>query len=469
MIAHICAFTLCCFAITLKIKTIESAGNNQIIPVRFFIQSCREDYVHTVNDLKTFNRRPIGIKPADLRNLTNPAIDNIQEYKSKLKSRDRLEKKAEDIKCSFCAIAKSNILFLKNLVEKLKNGIPFINNEGIVERLKQEVEMMIQLLLTANLETGKWLWSYLLKIVAITQYYDNTPFIHENPFEDEQLQTGISDFIGTCTVNKYLPPAAMESDFVLKNRSVYENMFRVLRRTGWFSDILLGRDLVTVEFLYLKPFWDDQRQLLFRPITQVDVDWSRAKHRHDAEVVITREFVQNRLWIYHPYGRLDHQHLLINIIDARIYCHLSVILYVYEKQISILDEQTLMDIKILVYDVIFAAMSLTSFKDDFLVVILSEFGLSSIINTDDIKDILARVRTRANEILNGLNGASTSRIDRLTFNVDNERQLPTNDLIIRIIKNLEDYLTEFNNHLPFEYKSFLHFMDAVKMPAAQYI
>ncbi|XP_050426247.1 uncharacterized protein LOC126836684 isoform X2 [Adelges cooleyi] len=461
---------ICSFAITLNIKTIESAGN-QIVPVRFYTRTSSEDYVQTVNDLKTFNKRPTYIKPAEQINLSTHACDNINDYHLKLKSRDKLEKRAQDIKCSFCVITKSNISNMKNLVENLKSGEPFGNNEDYVNRLEEEAKIILHLLLMSDLETGKWLWIYYLKMFAISQYEYNKHLINENPFEDDQLQSGVSDFIDNCIAEKYLPKNTIESDLVSKKPEVYKNMFRKLRVSGWVSNVLGGRVLVFVKFLYLKPFWEDENQLLFRQITEANVDWSYAKQRFGLEVAISREFVENRTWMYKPYGRLDHQHLLIAILDARFYCHLSVVLYIYEKQISMraLDELTLKSIKNRIVNVIKHVLGVTAYKDEFLVVISSEFKFAKISDIDDIRDILARVRAKANEILKDLNGASTIEVDFLGFNI-NENQLSSSDSILRIIKNFKDYLNELTFFcLPSEYRVLLHFVDVIRSSASQYI
>ncbi|XP_050427930.1 uncharacterized protein LOC126837951 [Adelges cooleyi] len=467
MIADMSAFLLCCFAVTSNIKKIQSV-DNKIYPMRFLNKTLPENYVHTVKKCKTFNKHRIVITPAYWSILSSPSVGSSQVYSFKLKSQVKFEKKVQDIKCSFCAITKSNILHLKDLVEKLKSREPFVSNQHDIERVKKEAEIIVRLLLLGNVETGKWLWSYFLKIIAISKYDDNATFINENPFDDEQLQTDVSDFIENCIAEKYLPVVAMESDFVWKNTRRYVKMFRHLRLSEGFLGVLLGPNYnATIEFLYLKPFWDDQRQLLlFGQITGANVDWSTAKQRHEVEVSATREFVENRTWIYKPYGRHVHQQLLINIIDARIYCYLSVVLHVYEKNLPIHNGITVTLVKYFLKKVIYAALELTAYKDDFLVGILSEIKMLTVDNIDDIKDILVRVKAKANGILNDLNGTSTSRIDRLGINVD---EPATNSLIRRFIKKFEDFLTDLKDFLPVRYKLILHFMDVVKMPTVRYV
>ncbi|XP_050426409.1 uncharacterized protein LOC126836805 isoform X1 [Adelges cooleyi] len=462
MIANNCAFLLCYFAITLKIKSMESAGN-QIAPLRLYTQSTGPSYVQTINRLITYNKHPVSIKHADVILLSTRSLGTFLDYQLKLKSREKLEEKAEDIRCSFCVIAKSKLVYLKDLFVKLKDGEPFIDNAETVTRLKEETGIIIYLLMWGNLETGKWLWSYYLKIIAISQYEDNKRFIQENPFEDEQLQTGVLDFIENCIAKEYLPETAIESDLVSKKPKVYKNIFSFLRRTEIFADNLNSSiTLAPTEFLYLKPFWEDANQILFKQLAGVNVDWSNVKQRHEVEVAITKEFVENRTWIYKPYERLDHQLLIIKIIDARFYCFFSVVLYIYEKQFNILDEQTMTDTRKLINNVLQDTLNLMEYKDDFLLNIISEFKFGIISDVNDIKDILARVRTKANEILNDLNGVSANEIDWFSFNV-NEDQLSTTEWIVRIINGFNDYLNELTVFcLPFKYKVFLHFIDLVK-------
>ncbi|XP_050426235.1 uncharacterized protein LOC126836675 [Adelges cooleyi] len=469
MTANICTFMLCCFVITSNINTIESAKNNKINPIRFFIHTSREIYIRTLNNLKTFNKHPIVIKQEDQVILSTPGVGNITEYHLKLKSRDKLEKKAEDIKCSYSVVAKSNISYLKSLVENLKSGEPFIKTyEDTIKSIKKEAEIIFHLLMFGNLETGKWLWHYFLKIVAIRKYNVNKPFIDENLFEDGQLQSGVSDVIDNCMAENYLPPATMESNFISKNRSTFDNMISDLCNSGWLIGIIFDRDYdALIEFLYLKPFWDDSG-LLFRQMKEVDIDWSETKQRFELEMVITKEFVANRIWMYHPYGRLDHQYLLVKIIDARIYCYLTVVLCVYETQLSSLDKEALTNIKDVIYKLIVEVLKLTAFKDELLVAISSEVRYGKITDFDDVQDILARVRAKANGILDDLNGTGTRGTDRFSFDID-KQQLTSIDLITGIIKEFRDYLTEFRGRLTFHYKTLLHFMDLVKTAAAPYI
>ncbi|XP_050426273.1 uncharacterized protein LOC126836706 [Adelges cooleyi] len=456
MIANICAFLLYCFAITSNIKTTESAGN-QVTPVQFFYPLCTGWYVNTVDRLKTYSKHPVAIKTAE-QNILSGSCDNYKGIKLKTKIRAKLETKVQDIKCSFCAIAKTNILFLTIVVDRLRSGEPYIVDGDIVERLKEEAGIVVHLLLFGNMETDKWLWMYYLKIIALSRYDENKRFIRENPFEDDQLQTGVSDFIEYCKAEKYLPSAKTTVDYVLKNPKVYKNMFSVLRTSESIIGILLDRDFFSIDFLYLKPFWEDKR-LLFGQITGARVDWSQAKHRFELEVAVTREFVKNRTWIYEPYGRLDHQLLLVKIIDARIFCHVSVILQLYEKQLSMLDEQTLTHIRELINNVLLEVVKFLSFKDDFLLNILSEFMYAQVKDENHITDISARVLTKANDSLNDLNGDEKVEIDWIGFS---QRQLSTDVFMIKVINELDDYLNDFASFVRFEYKVFLHFIGVVK-------
>ncbi|XP_050426411.1 uncharacterized protein LOC126836806 [Adelges cooleyi] len=458
MIANLCEFLFCCFAITSNIKIIESAGN-QIAPLRLYTHTTGPSYVQTIKNLKTFNNHPVSITYEDVALLTAGYLETFLDYQLKLKSREKLEKKAKDITCSFSLIAKSKLFFLKDLFVKLENGEPFINVEETIKRLKEEAGLILQLLVWGNLETGKRLWSYYLKIIAISQYEGNKRFIQENPFEDQQLQTGFSVFIEKCIADDYLPKNTIEFDLVLKKPEIYEKMFCDLRKSRWGKDVLRGQFLVTTDFLYLKSFWDDANEILFRHIVGVNVDWSNVKQRHELETAITREFVENRTWIKNPYGRLDHQHMVIKIISARFYCFFSVVLHIYEKQFSRLREEMMIDTRDRINNVIKDALILMSYKDDFLLNIISEFKFGIINEINDIKDILASVWKKANEILNDLNGVSANKIDWLSFNV-NEGQLSNTDLIIRILNDFYDYLNELTV-LPFKYKVFLHFIDVV--------
>ncbi|XP_050430799.1 uncharacterized protein LOC126839501 [Adelges cooleyi] len=191
-------------------------------------------------------------------------------------------------------------------------------------------------------------------------------------------------------------------------------------------------------------------------IEEVSIDWSQVKQRFEFEGVITEEFLENRTWIYEPHGRLDHQLLLVKIVDARIYCYLAVVLHVYEQQLFTFDEQALTRIQDRINKVILVALNLVAYKD-FLMLISSELMFGNMSDVDHTNDILAKVRTKANGTLNELNGASTNEIDRLSFNFD-ENQLSTNDMIMKIIKDFEDYLKELKRFLPFDYNVLLNFI-----------
>ncbi|XP_050425525.1 uncharacterized protein LOC126836332 isoform X5 [Adelges cooleyi] len=465
MIANICAFSLCCFALILNIKTIESASNSRITPARFIVPTSNRRYVRTVDKVKTFNKHStVIIKPVHQRILSMPVVNNIKKYQKKLRSRVRLEKKARDIKCSFCVIAKSKSGYFKNLLERLKGGEPLIYNMDYLINIKQETAMIVELLLAENFETGMWLWSHFLKTIAIEQYDDLENYFKQgDPYEgDNLLQTGISKFIDTCIGENYLSTDVLEPNFVSNAPSVINRFFEDLSAIR----LPLDRDYnLMIALLYLKPFWNDPSELLFGQIVHTDVDWSVAKELYLTEVAKTIEFFENHTWIYTPYERLDHQYLLVKIIDARLYCLLALVLHVYEKQVTAShdDPTTLAAIKDVIEQVVQDVLKLTAFKSHFLVVVLSELKSVEVGNIEKIKTISDEVKQMANNILNELHGSSG--VDMLGFTVD--RQLCSiDDLTVRVIQNITDYMRELKRIcLPFEYKWLLHFMDIVKWSA----
>ncbi|XP_050426604.1 uncharacterized protein LOC126836928 [Adelges cooleyi] len=436
-----------------------------IIPVRFFVYICDEHYVQTLNSLKTFNRHPTNIELSEQRVLSKPVCTNIDDYQLKLKSRGKLEEKAQDIKCSFCVIAKSKISYLKNLIEELKSGQQsFVDIKADVIQLENEVRIILHLLMFTDLVTGKWIWIYFLKVIAFSRFGENEHYIRKNIFEDDQLESGVSEFIKKCTADGYLP--ALESDLVSEIPSIHKQMFDDLQKLGWDLEFFFinGYVMVTTDFLYLKPFWKDETKFLFGQITGATVDWSKAKRRFELEVAVTKKFVENRTWIHEPYGRLDHQHMLVKIVDARLYCYLSVVLHIYEKQLTILEGETLKNIKDDVYKVIQYALSLTGFKNDFLVAIMSEFKFAKTSDTQDIDDISARARAKADETLNDLNGVSKNKIDWLS--PVSLQQLQTAHMIMGVIDDFNGFLNELKRIcLPFEYRGILHFIDVVEIYA----
>ncbi|XP_050425524.1 uncharacterized protein LOC126836332 isoform X4 [Adelges cooleyi] len=462
MIAKLCAILLCCFALILNTKTMETTSNSQITPARFFVPTSDKNYVRAVDNVKTFNKQSTTINKQSI--LSMPVVNDIEKYQKKIKSRDRLEKKAGDIKCTFCVIAKSNAVYLKYLLESFVAVKRFSYDDDDLHKLRQiqlETTMIVELLLAENLETGKWLWSHFLKTIAIAEYDDfKNGFKRDvDPFEsDRLLQTGVSEFIGTCIREKNLPETAMAPDFVSNNPKGH----------GRFLNGLSAIPLTTnrnynlmLTLLYLAPFWEDRNEFLFRQIAYTNVDWNVAKQKHLTEVPATRTFFENNRWIYTPYERMDHQLLLVRIIDARLYCHLAVVLRVYEKQLTAgrFEPRTLRQTKDAIADVVQDVLQLTAFKDHFLVSVISDLKTKSDANIEEIKKMSTEVKAKANEVLNKLHGSSG--VDRLGLNVNQLQS--SNELTALVIKNFKDYMNELKRIcLPFEYRWLLHFLDLVK-------
>ncbi|XP_050430798.1 uncharacterized protein LOC126839500 isoform X2 [Adelges cooleyi] len=422
MVAIIRAFIFCCFAITSSIKTVESADNSKVSPILYF-PLYNELYVHTINHLKTFKEVPIIFQTKE-KDILFKSCANDEDIQFKIESLVKFENKIQDVQCSFWVITQFNILTMKKIVDEVKRGeYIFFHNPNTVKRLQMEANTMLQVLIRSNFESEKWPWTIFLKTFAFSQYGDNKPFIGENPFEDDQLLTGVSDVIENCVADKNLPPTVSESDFISKNMRTYNSIFHHLQYFVMNEDVFKGRVLEMIEFVYLKPFWNDN-QLLFKEIEEVKVDWSAVKQQFELEMAITKEFLDNRTWIYQPHGRLDHQDMLVKIVDARIYCYLAVVLHVYEQQLFMLDVEVLTRIKDRINNVVLEALKLTAYKDDFLGVISSELESGETSGVDHISDISARVRTKANGTLNDLNGASSNEIDLLSFNVDEDQLLP---------------------------------------------
>ncbi|XP_050430804.1 uncharacterized protein LOC126839509 [Adelges cooleyi] len=295
MIANICAFILCCFAITSNIKTIESAGNSKVSPILYF-PLYNELYVHTINHLKTFKEVPIIFQTKE-KDILFKSCANDEDIQFKIESLVKFENKIQDVQCSFWVIAQFNILTMKKIVGKVKSGERFIHNDRrTVKRLEKEANTILQILIRSNFESRKWPWTIFFKTFAFSQFADNIPFFGENPFEDDQLFTGVSNVIENCVADKYLPPTVTESDFISKNMRTYDDMFHYLHDFVLNEDVFKGRVLEMIEFVYLKPFWNDN-QLLFKEIEEVKVDWSEVKQQFELEMEITKEFLDNRDWI----------------------------------------------------------------------------------------------------------------------------------------------------------------------------
>ncbi|XP_050425527.1 uncharacterized protein LOC126836332 isoform X7 [Adelges cooleyi] len=457
MIAKLCAILLCCFALILNTKTMETTSNSQITQARFFIPTSDKSYLNAVDNVKTFNKQSTAINSS----LSMPGYD---KYQKQVRIRYGLEKKARDIKCSFCVIAKSNVGYMSSLLENIISENRFAYDADSLHKLKkitQDTTMIVELLLAENLETGKWLWSHFLKTIAIDNYggCKNGFKSGEDPFEgDRLLQTGVSDFIDTCKREKNLPETAMAPDFVSNNPKGHDRFLNGLRAIPLTTNRNHNQMLA---LLYLTPFWNDQSELLSRQIAHTNVDWNVAKQKHLTEVPATRTFFENNRWIYTPYERMDHQLLLVRIIDARLYCHLAVVLRVYEKQLTAgrFEPRTLRQTKDAIADVVQDVLQLTAFKDHFLVSVISDLKTKSDANIEEIKKMSTEVKAKANEVLNKLHGSSG--VDRLGLNVNQLQS--SNELTALVIKNFKDYMNELKRIcLPFEYRWLLHFLDLVK-------
>ncbi|XP_050425526.1 uncharacterized protein LOC126836332 isoform X6 [Adelges cooleyi] len=458
MIAKLCAFLLCCFALILNTKTMESTSNSQITHTRLFIPTPHINLVRHVDNVRTFKKSTI---PKQLLG----AVSKFSGNDKNLKIRYDLEKKARDIKCSFCVIAKSNAEFLNNVLQNIISENRFGYDTDVLRKLREillDTTMIVELLLAENLKTGKWLWTHFLKTFAIEYHEDFTGGfrLRVDPFKsDSLLQTGVSEFIDTCIREKNLPEAAMAPEaFILKNSKGHEHFLKDLRRIPFPLD---RRYSVLLKLLYLQPFWEDHGELLFGQIAHTNVDWNVAKEKHLTEVPATRTFFENNRWIYTPYERMDHQLLLVRIIDARLYCHLAVVLRVYEKQLTAgrFEPRTLRQTKDAIADVVQDVLQLTAFKDHFLVSVISDLKTKSDANIEEIKKMSTEVKAKANEVLNKLHGSSG--VDRLGLNVNQLQS--SNELTALVIKNFKDYMNELKRIcLPFEYRWLLHFLDLVK-------
>ncbi|XP_050435058.1 uncharacterized protein LOC126842216 isoform X1 [Adelges cooleyi] len=417
MMANNCIFLSLHYILTANFMMIESTS--KVSPSYYVNKTLSDAYVITVNNLITYNEREIKFSDQEITILAIP-VQTYNDTKIRDKVFDKFDKKIEDIKCTCSLIVKTKLVYLANILEGLRNGKPIEVVRKELNVLKQEAGNMVLLFQKGNVKAGKWFWSYYFKIMAIIEYEVNKDYFEETPFEEEELQSDITNFINDCKDNKYLPRNRTESDLMSKNPNVPNNIFQELRAsTVIIVDYVNEMQHISIDDLYLRPFWDKQ-ELLFRQITGSAVDWRPTIRRHAVEVNKTRDYIENRQWISKPLGHLSYNKLIEQIISVRIYTFLWVMLVIFNREMSKINPFHLKLLCIESMRTIDVGHELMLYTDTFYFDVVTELRCAINDNQTNFDSIIARISVRVKDILNELNGCKLNGSVWISIEINEE-------------------------------------------------
>ncbi|XP_050435065.1 uncharacterized protein LOC126842220 [Adelges cooleyi] len=414
MIAHNCIFLSLYLILIVNFVMIEST--KKVSPPYYVSRTYSLFYVNTVNTLKTYNQQEIKFSEKEITTLQTP-VQTLNDTKGRNIVFDKFYKKIEDIKCTCSLIIKSKLVHLTNILEGLRRGGTIEVALDELNVLKEEAGFMVLLFEKAKGKAGKWFWSYYFKIMAMIEYESNKNFFRETPFEEEELQSDITNYIEYCKNNKYFPKNKPQDDLVSKNPNVPINIFKVLQRSViigvHYADIMQH---ISIEYLYLKPLWDEH-ELLFAKITGSVVEWRPTIRRHAAEVNKTKEFIENREWISKPFGHLTYHKLIQQIISVRMYTCLWVMLVMFNKEMPKMD---LLHLKLLYMEsmrTIDTGPEFMPYTDTFYSDVVAEFRYAMKDNQNVFDSIITRISARVKEISVELNGCNSNGSDWISIDI----------------------------------------------------
>ncbi|XP_050431200.1 uncharacterized protein LOC126842217 isoform X2 [Adelges cooleyi] len=442
MTTHNCIVLSLYFILSIKFMMVEST--KKISPSYYVNQAFTLPYVNTVNNLITYNEREIKIIEKEIITITTP-IRTYNDTKGRNTAFDKFDKKIEDIKCTCSVIVKTKLAYLSNILEGLQSGGSIEVAKDKLTVLKEEAGLMVLMFQLSQAKAGKWFWSYYLKIMAIIEYESNRNFFGDPLFAEDELQSGITNFIKNCKDNKYLPRNRTESDLVLKNSNVSIGIFQKLRATMTIAYNAMHS--ISIEYLYLKPLWDEQ-ELLFSQITGSAVEWRPTIKRHAVEVNKTKEYIKNRQWISKPFGHLSYHKLIKQIIVTKAYIFLWVMLVIFDEKIPNMDEISFNTIYAQSINTINTVFEFMSYTDTFLYDIVSEYHWTMPEDTN-LGNLIARISEKAKDNLVELNGRNSNGSDWIRINVNDEL---SNDRTMKFLKEFVDYFKQLKAKLnPFYY------------------
>ncbi|XP_050439982.1 uncharacterized protein LOC126845365 [Adelges cooleyi] len=436
MIAHNCIFLSTFVILTVDYFMIIESTNNKVSPSYYINQAFSVSYVNIVNNLITYNEREIKLSEKEITTLTTP-VRTYNDTKGLDMGFDKFEKKLQDLKCTCSLIVKPKLAYLSNILEGLQSGGAIEVAKDKLTVLKEEAGLMVLTFQMGQVKAGKWFWSYYLKIAAIVEYESNKNFFGQTVFGEEELQSGIADFIKYCKDNKYLPKNRAESSgSAWKNSNVPVNMFQELRGAAATAIAYDAMKNISIEGLYLKPLWDEH-ELLFGQITGSVVEWGPAIRRHAAEVDKTDEYIADRQWISKPFGHLSYHKLIKQIVTTRAYVYLWVMFVIFrEKMPPNMDENRFNTFYTQSINIINTVMEFMSHTDNFFYDTVTEYHWTRPENTS-LGNLIARVSRKAKDALVELNGRNSNGSDWISVDVYDE--LSNDNMMMEFLKEFFDY------------------------------
>ncbi|XP_050435056.1 uncharacterized protein LOC126842213 [Adelges cooleyi] len=448
MIGNDCILWSSFFILTVNFKAIEST--NKIAPSYYVSQTISYSFVNTVNNLKTYNEPEIKFNEKEITTLTTPA-HTYNDNKNRELLFDKFDKKIEDVKCTCSLIVKTKLAYLSNILEGLESGGAIEVAKDKLTKLKEEAGLMILLFHKGNVKAGKWFWSYYFKIMAILEHESNKHFFGETPFEEEELQNGITDFLQYCKNKKYLPKNRTESDLVSKNSNLQTNIFKKIRSSVIIAvDYFHVMQYISIEYLYLKPLWDEH-EFLFGEIAGSIVEWRPTIRRHAVEVDKTKKYVENRQWIPKPFGHLSYHKLIKQIISVRVYTFLWVMLVIFNKEMPKMDLLSLNLMYVETKQTIVTVQRCMHYTETLFFDIIAELRCAMNDNQKNFDSIISRISVRVKDILVELNGDVSNDSEWISVNINDEY---TYAMISEFLKDFSDnmYSTLVEKYTKFNYK-----------------
>ncbi|XP_050434991.1 uncharacterized protein LOC126842145 [Adelges cooleyi] len=453
MTTHNYVFLSLYIILAVNIMVIESTS--KVAPTYYVNQTFTVSFVNTVNKLITYNQHEIKFSDRERTILTTP-INTYNDTKGRNGVFDKFARKIQDIKCTCSVIVKTKLAYLSNILDGLRSGGAIEVAMDKLNILKQEAGLLVLMFQRGQVKAGKWFWSYLLKILAIIEFESNNNFLGRTPFDDQdELQSGITDFIQYCKDKKYLPKNRTERELVSTNSQVPVNIFRELGSSvtiavGYVNVIL---DM-SIDCLYLKPLWDEH-EFLFSQITGSVVEWRPTIRRHAVEVDKTKEYIVNRQWISRPFGHVGYHELIKRIINARAYIFLWVMLVAFDKKMPNMDENTFSTVYKETIDTVNTVFEFMEYTDTFFYDIVTQYCWTMPQDTN-FGHLIDRISTRAKDSLVELNGRNPNGSDWISVNVHDEL---SNDAMMAFLKEFADNFYQLKAKLgSFDYALAMSFL-----------
>ncbi|XP_050434952.1 uncharacterized protein LOC126842111 isoform X3 [Adelges cooleyi] len=261
-------------------------------------------FIETLNAYKTLSSRPIEFSTDDITTLTSKHDDD-EFLNKRILTQIKLYRKLQEIHCTNCVFLKAALA----------------QGEDDLEDIVDYVYLMIDMSYRGRFIVSGWLWKLHIQLLELQRNELDTFKLPNDCFPE--IKESLRKILTECLKNNYIMiDDYLPSDMSLKmDDRKYRNFF--------FDNYTLRLEIY-VGNLLLDGLWRFEDKFS-NNITGLSFGWPNIYPVIKKVVDNLVHQYESREWPKQPFKHIELHEVLLDVIKARWYSHIWIIIFVYQK------------------------------------------------------------------------------------------------------------------------------------------